>query len=337
MNIEYLREFVELSRQLNFSSAAMTLHLTQPTLSKHVKGMEQELGVMLVERSPSENARLTPAGQLFFEQAQKILRIYDDMLPRLRELGQRKSGRIVVRSPRNEYSQPLLGYLHEFQTLYPCIDIVMLPWNKEDGFRDVFSGTVDFAYVGHISPELTAAQTPDIKLVAFARTEIYLWADKEHQLAKAERLDVHSLNGASILIPANEKHDTWQGCINNIITSNHLDCRTREKYCDSLEDLMLARAQADDLMLCDEYLVRNSSPLRMRTDRIARRFDPPLELDVFLAYCSEKAGAAESDRQAVELFADFLRAKKQGQAQGTTSSANGQKGSDLGNNDETER
>ena len=60
--LDYAREFLVLAKQLNFVRAAETLHISQPTLTRHIAYLEQELGFKLLNRSPMA---LTEAGQSF--------------------------------------------------------------------------------------------------------------------------------------------------------------------------------------------------------------------------------------------------------------------------------
>lgn len=80
VDVERMREFVELSRTMSFTRAAQALHMTQPNLSKHVRDMERELGVTLVERGGFAGggvSSLTIAGTRFLDYAQKAVADYD--------------------------------------------------------------------------------------------------------------------------------------------------------------------------------------------------------------------------------------------------------------------
>ena len=303
MRIEHLQEFVELSRQLNFTAAAKTLHMTQPALSNHVRILEKEAGAILIERGPVDHARLTPAGQCFLDMATKIVGIYDETMPKIKELQQRTEGKITIRSPRHEYSAPLLSYVFEFRNEHPYIDIVICPWNDTDGIEDVACGAVDLAYVGYgVREDEPITTERGISMVPYTTIEALLWVDRSHSLATQPTVTAHNLDGRSILIPANQKHDSWLLCVSGLIKRYDLDCEITEKFCDSLEDLALTKATADDLMLCDENLF-GFPPFKLREDRVQRRFDPPVKAPVVLAY------RTESDNQALMMLVDFLRSK----------------------------
>ena len=66
MDIRVLRFFLTVAREESFSRAAETLFLSQPTLSRQIKDMEDELGVRLFTRT-NRNVILTPEGQRLFQ------------------------------------------------------------------------------------------------------------------------------------------------------------------------------------------------------------------------------------------------------------------------------
>src|ERR1700734_1795085 len=72
MELRHLRYFVTVAAYGSFNRAAQVLHLTQPPLSRQVKDLEAELGVPLFVRG-TNTARLTEAGELFYEEARAVL------------------------------------------------------------------------------------------------------------------------------------------------------------------------------------------------------------------------------------------------------------------------
>lgn len=303
MNIEHLYEFIELSRQLNFTSTAKALHMTQPALSNHLQVLEKETGVLLLERSSKDTARLTPAGQCFLDMAKKVVALHAETLPRLKELQHAIEGKIVIRSPRHEYSAPFLDFVFEFQQSHPNIDIVLCPWVDADGIDDVASGAVDCAYIGYGNSESTCmTDDAEIELVPYCSVELVLWLDKEHPLATADPLSIKDLDGQALLIPANKKHDSWVIGLDNIMTRYGIACEINEKYCDSLEDFALTKAVCEDLVLCDANLV-NFPPFQVRKDRVVRRFSPKVVGHVSVAHRRDEKNPA------MQLFVSFLRDK----------------------------
>ena len=72
MTLNELRYVVAVARERHFGHAAESCHISQPTLSVAVRKLEEELGVILFERGPSE-VTVTPAGRCIVEQARRVL------------------------------------------------------------------------------------------------------------------------------------------------------------------------------------------------------------------------------------------------------------------------
>lgn len=122
MKIEYLQEFVVLSKYLNFSMTAELLHITQPVLSRHIAALEDELGVLLLQRS-TQSVTLTEEGRIALDRINKILGDYDELksVLRLREMGYESSLCIGIPYYAMEF---YLGSIPEqFEALYPKIKL----------------------------------------------------------------------------------------------------------------------------------------------------------------------------------------------------------------------
>lgn len=85
MEISLLREFIVLSQTLNYTKAAEMLHLTQPTLSKHIVAMEKELGCSLLERD-RRRVELTESGNVFAAAALQMVDTYDEAKEKIHEI-----------------------------------------------------------------------------------------------------------------------------------------------------------------------------------------------------------------------------------------------------------
>jgi DNA-binding transcriptional ArsR family regulator len=72
VDLNRIESFLHAAESLNFSEAARTLHLTQPTVSHHIKNLEQELGVELFKRQDG-TIKLTEAGRLLVPWARRMM------------------------------------------------------------------------------------------------------------------------------------------------------------------------------------------------------------------------------------------------------------------------
>ena len=96
MDIQHLKYFVEVAKQRNFTKASQILLVSQPSISKMVKSLEDELKVTLLDRSERQ-IQLTDAGVIVYEQAIKILQSVEDVYASVNELVQIKKGTSKIR------------------------------------------------------------------------------------------------------------------------------------------------------------------------------------------------------------------------------------------------
>ena len=79
MNIDFLREFLDLAETLSFTKSSGNLNMSQSTLSRHIAELERQVGAKLLDRTTT-SASLTEAGREFFEKATIMLRDFDGLL-----------------------------------------------------------------------------------------------------------------------------------------------------------------------------------------------------------------------------------------------------------------
>ena len=95
MELRHLRVFVAVAEELHFGRAAVRLHLSQPAVSGHIRQLEKELGVRLLERG-TRRVALTDAGDAFLEDARQIVTRADAAATSLQSWRQGKSPKLRV-------------------------------------------------------------------------------------------------------------------------------------------------------------------------------------------------------------------------------------------------
>lgn len=129
MHIEYLREFRALAQCSSFVAAAESLYITQPALSNHIKTLEDEFGVPLVNRGKGKRTTLTKAGATLVNRSNELLSLFDSIKAECYELNRRYKGRLNVRLPMFTESsiQPFIDDVKSFGENNPDIEIVFIP------------------------------------------------------------------------------------------------------------------------------------------------------------------------------------------------------------------
>ncbi|WP_027417656.1 cidABC operon transcriptional activator CidR [Aneurinibacillus terranovensis] len=146
MDIRHLNYFVEVARHKSFTKAAQSLHITQPTISKMVKNIEEELGVTLFERT-AKQVELTDAGQIIFNQAQQIVKSFENLSAELTDIMHIKKGKIRMGLP------PMIGahffpkVLGQFHAQYPQIAMELIEDGAKKVEQAVENGSLDIGVV----------------------------------------------------------------------------------------------------------------------------------------------------------------------------------------------
>ena len=120
MEIRVLRYFLMTAREENITRAAGLLHITQPTLSRQLMQLEEELGTKLFERS-SHSIRLTEDGMLLRRRAQELVQLADSVEKEFRHSKEEMSGTISIGSGETGSMQELAEIIRDFQEKYPLV------------------------------------------------------------------------------------------------------------------------------------------------------------------------------------------------------------------------
>lgn len=144
MEFRTLRAFVEVVRQGGFSQAAKTVFATQSTVSKAVKQLEDEIGVPLLDRI-GHRARLTPAGEIVYPRAVRLLAERDDLIAELDELRGLKRGTLRLGLPPVGSSTIFAPLFALFRNRYPGIDVRLVEYGSERLEEVLISGEIELA------------------------------------------------------------------------------------------------------------------------------------------------------------------------------------------------
>ncbi|WP_096201746.1 LysR family transcriptional regulator [Bacillus sp. FJAT-45350] len=103
MDIRQLRYFSAIAEEGQITRAAKKLHIAQPPLSAQLKSLEQELGVLLVERN-GRNIVLTEAGNKLYQKAKSILQQMDETILEIKEIDEGLKGTLTIGSVKSAFS-----------------------------------------------------------------------------------------------------------------------------------------------------------------------------------------------------------------------------------------
>ena len=170
MTFRQLEAFLAVARERSFSRAASRIHLSQPTLSEHIRELERELGKRLFARR-GRDATLTEAGRVFQPHAVRVASAADDGRQAVAHLDGLRHGSLVVGAGTTPGIYVLPRVVAAFQRRYPGIDLRLHVANSGVIEQRVRDGDVDLGVVGgHVLGPgercVTAGLTDELVLIA---------------------------------------------------------------------------------------------------------------------------------------------------------------------------
>ena len=143
MDIRALRYFVELVQEQSFTRASEKLFVTQPTISKMIRNMEEELGQPLLSRA-GRRFTLTDSGRVLFNRAQTILAEMQQLEAELADLQSLQFGRLALGIP------PMVGHVYAdliraYRSRYPKVELSIVEYGGRRIEQAVLEGELDLA------------------------------------------------------------------------------------------------------------------------------------------------------------------------------------------------
>lgn len=144
MEIRVLKYFLAVAREQNISAAAQSLFLSQPTLSRQLKELEEELGKQLFIRG-SRKITLTEEGLLLRKRAEEIVELLDKTEKELSNSDEQVSGEIYIGAGETDGLRLIAKAAKELQEQYPQITYRIISGDAVDITERLDKGLIDFA------------------------------------------------------------------------------------------------------------------------------------------------------------------------------------------------
>lgn len=142
LDIRVLEYFLMVAREENITKAAGLLHVTQPTLSRQLMQLEEELGTKLFERT-NHSVILTNEGMLFRRRAQDIVSLAEKAKSEVAQNEDTLTGIISVGCNELKSVQELAKYMTVFQERYPKVKFELYSGSNEEIQERMEQGTLD--------------------------------------------------------------------------------------------------------------------------------------------------------------------------------------------------
>jgi len=146
MEMRQMQYFLAVAEVLHFRRAAEMLNLSQPSLSQQIHQLEEELGVMLFDRT-NRRVQLTQAGSALLPRIRSILQNIDEAVHQTRRVGQGLEGILTISFVSTALVGLLPAAMKELQTSTPGVDLHLKECAPQEQIESIIQGNSDIGFM----------------------------------------------------------------------------------------------------------------------------------------------------------------------------------------------
>ena len=195
MELDYIYEFITLAKRKNFHAAADELGISQPTLTNHIKKLENELNITLFDRN-TRNIELNEYGEAFFPYAVSLTEMYDNAVQAIN--AKRRASNVVLTvaiEPQYEIGN-IIGLFSQYKAQHPDTVIEFTNASQAHAYSFLRSGRCDLAILPQAESEKAEFNT-----IPLREEHAVALVHRDHPLAGNTHIEISDLVGQRLFIP----------------------------------------------------------------------------------------------------------------------------------------
>lgn len=193
MEFMQLKMFVAVVEEGSINKAADKVFRTQPAISIALRKLEDEIGSRLIDRSQRGDYQLTPAGELLYSYATRLINLCNETVSALNDLSHLRRGLVRVGANESTSVYLLPGVTRAFHEQYPEVKIEVTCKHSGQLLVDLYERRLDLALLAHFPQE----HELDARLIM--HDELVLIVSPNHRLAGVSEVHLPELAAESIV------------------------------------------------------------------------------------------------------------------------------------------
>jgi DNA-binding transcriptional LysR family regulator len=194
VELRHLRYFAAVGEEQHYGRASRRLRVAQPSLSRQIQNLEEELGFKLLDRLP-RGVALSPAGKLFLDDARQILHAVGEATVRARRVARGQSGTLRVAFAENASWRGIMpDSVRRFRELQPNAELQLQPASSLEQVDGLRSGRIDIGFLNFMPKA-----DPDLDQLIVAVQPIELAVPRGHALIRLKKLRLRNLTDADFV------------------------------------------------------------------------------------------------------------------------------------------
>jgi LysR family hca operon transcriptional activator len=195
MNLRYLRYFIAVAEEMNFTRAAERLHTVQPSLSRQIRCLEEIVGAALFYRD-KHKLELTEAGRIFLEESRSMLRQVERAMALARQGADAEAGQVAIGFNVGSEGRIFSKLLPVLRQRYPEMHLTYHTMTEMELIAALEKHQIDVAFLGG------PIEVAGIRWEVLVRQEVVVVLPVHHPLAKLKRVPPARLAEMQIILPS---------------------------------------------------------------------------------------------------------------------------------------
>lgn len=212
MDIQQIKHFLALAKDLHFWKTAGKMHITQSALSRQIQALERELGVQLFERD-KRNVKLTSAGQFLREKWEVEINALEFFHEHARQIQLGETGTIIISHPDSVTASIMPDMISRIATAYPNLKIELVQVGHEDQQEYLRNYKIDLL----ITRDSNNAD--DIKSEKIYTDHLAIAVPEEHAFRSEKDITKETLNLQRFILPIRDEGSSYSVTIQQFFRS----------------------------------------------------------------------------------------------------------------------
>lgn len=210
MDIQQLKYFLALAKELHFWNTAAKMNITQSALSRQIQSLENELGLQLFYRN-KRNVKLTPAGKFLQEKWGQEVNQLESLHQLARQIHLGEHGTIRIAHPDSISSSILPDFVAKVTTAFPKLqlELLQLPYETQEDYLKNYR--IDLAFTRDITP------SPTISSRKIHTENLCLTLPEAHPFRTLEHISAQSLAGQKFLLTTGDHSSSYNGLVTQVL------------------------------------------------------------------------------------------------------------------------
>jgi DNA-binding transcriptional LysR family regulator len=207
MDLRQMRYAVAVADELHFGRAAELLLVAQPSLSRQIRDLERDLGVILFERT-SRRVELTPAGAAFVESARQALRAVDVSRTAALDAASGVQGQVTLGFVASAAVEILPGVVRRYRSARPDVRLTLREMTTEEQVAALHDGSVDVGLSRDLEP------STGVEVRTLLREPLLAVVPMGHPLQRRRTIAMSDLAGSDfVTLPRRRVPRAWDRLI----------------------------------------------------------------------------------------------------------------------------